>query len=536
MPEVPRRARGFAGEKCLTCHGACSARIAAGRACTRAPSTGVCETCHVEHQGRDVDLVWWGKVGAAFDHRLTGYPLEGKHAPSPARPATRPVRRRQGRARRRRQNLGHTYLGLRPPACVSRRRAPWAVRGAAMPVLPRHAGLEARRPLRPREDGLSAHGPARAPWRARSATRPSPGRGGGSSASTRASPATARAATTTSTRAGSVRPAPAATRPRAGRPAGPASSTTTAPLYPLRGRHATVACETCHAPARPLRCASRVHRLPRRRSPRTARPPRRQGSMRRLPRRVGLRRRDFDPVEHKKTGYPLAGAHLAVACDACHRPVDADALRKVPGLVVTAGPAGKTPRSASPRPSARTAIGTPTSGRWTAGRGKGMRRLPQGRVVEAGLLRPRQDALSPRRRPRKPACAACHPRTDKGTPRERTRLAATPVLCSACHKDPHQGQLQRAASTACDGCHGVEIWRRTAFDHTVTPRSTRRRPPPPRLRGLPRPREGRRSSCSLQAPAEDLQGLPRPRRGGDGCAMTNGSCFRRPSSWPSFPS
>ncbi len=39
-----------------------------------------CRDCHVEHQGVDVELVYWKDGMHNFDHNLTGYTLEGKHA------------------------------------------------------------------------------------------------------------------------------------------------------------------------------------------------------------------------------------------------------------------------------------------------------------------------------------------------------------------------------------------------------------------------------------------------------------------------
>ena len=45
----------------------------------------------------------------------------------------------------------------------------------------------------------------------------------------------------------------------------------------------------------------------------------------------GFRPARFGLEEHAKTGYPLAGAHLAVACDACHRPAAAGAAERRAG-------------------------------------------------------------------------------------------------------------------------------------------------------------------------------------------------------------
>jgi hypothetical protein len=75
-------------------------------------------------------------------------------------------------------------------------------------------------------------------------------------------------------------------------------------------------------------------------------------------------------------------------------------------------------------------------------------------------------------------CIACH-REVAGTELpvpfrrasvERTRqfrFAATD--CESCHRDPHEGTLDRLAGAAgCAACHGVERWSQARFDHATT--------------------------------------------------------------------
>ena len=72
---------GVATSKCLVCHEPLAKRIAAGKGLHARPDYRDCRKCHVEHQGTEFDLVYWGKPGrAAFDHTLTGHALAGKHA------------------------------------------------------------------------------------------------------------------------------------------------------------------------------------------------------------------------------------------------------------------------------------------------------------------------------------------------------------------------------------------------------------------------------------------------------------------------
>jgi hypothetical protein len=107
--------------RCLSCHTALGARIAA-RAGFHATVAGQpCERCHVDHQGADASIIRWpGGAQSRFDHaRGTAYPLRDAHAPLRCRQChipryqTDPAVQRMPAAER-----GHTFLGL-SRACVS---------------------------------------------------------------------------------------------------------------------------------------------------------------------------------------------------------------------------------------------------------------------------------------------------------------------------------------------------------------------------------------------------------------------------------
>ena len=72
--------RGISPDKCLACHTVLRARIQKGEGIHSRTAFRECQSCHVEHQGRDFQLVWFKEGQEKFDHALTGYPLEGKHA------------------------------------------------------------------------------------------------------------------------------------------------------------------------------------------------------------------------------------------------------------------------------------------------------------------------------------------------------------------------------------------------------------------------------------------------------------------------
>ena len=209
------RARGVDAGKCLGCHQPLAQRIAAGRGLHARPEYRDCKTCHVEHQGADVDLVWWGKQGrAGFDHALTGYRLQGRHASLSCE----------------RCHRSPSYLTARA-SCASchqdEHRGQFA--GRACSECHGQLDLEARGRLRSRGHALAADGEARG-GRLRALPReagerrldagpdvPGVPRGGGH--------ATAPAATGTCTRDDWARAARAVTARRAGAPrrSGPAS-------------------------------------------------------------------------------------------------------------------------------------------------------------------------------------------------------------------------------------------------------------------------------------------------------------------------
>ncbi|MCB2201000.1 hypothetical protein KQI63_16505 [bacterium] len=69
-------------EKCLVCHTAIQTRMdeGSGYHASAEVTDKTCASCHSEHHGRDYELIFWTEGQDNFDHTLTGYPLEGKHA------------------------------------------------------------------------------------------------------------------------------------------------------------------------------------------------------------------------------------------------------------------------------------------------------------------------------------------------------------------------------------------------------------------------------------------------------------------------
>ena len=71
--------------KCLDCHEGISREVANrrgyhGKIVDSGKKAQDCTRCHTDHAGRDFALIKWPKSRDEFDHRETGYTLEGKHS------------------------------------------------------------------------------------------------------------------------------------------------------------------------------------------------------------------------------------------------------------------------------------------------------------------------------------------------------------------------------------------------------------------------------------------------------------------------
>ncbi len=108
--------RGLSTEKCLGCHAVLKRQIKQGKGLHRGKAFKKCATCHVEHHGRDFDLVYWKGGQDNFDHDQTGYMLEGAHARAQCRDCHKsdhirgPTRDEIIKAKK---EPDHTFLGLK---------------------------------------------------------------------------------------------------------------------------------------------------------------------------------------------------------------------------------------------------------------------------------------------------------------------------------------------------------------------------------------------------------------------------------------
>ncbi len=103
----------LSSDKCLTCHKTLGERIKGSKGLHSRPEYSQCQTCHIEHQGRDFQLVYWKDGEQNFDHTLTGYTLENKHVGLKCRKCHLPQNIKNKEIMiSDKTNQDHTYLGL----------------------------------------------------------------------------------------------------------------------------------------------------------------------------------------------------------------------------------------------------------------------------------------------------------------------------------------------------------------------------------------------------------------------------------------
>jgi hypothetical protein len=481
----------LAPDTCLSCHTELKDRLAkrAGFHGRLAPEQIACQKCHREHQGRDFHLVDWGKGGKeSFDHRKTGFVLEGKHAQAAclachndrliADPSVRALR---ARAPQRATFLGaavqcsachfdehrgqlgtsckdcHSEAGWAPAPRFSHARTNFPLQG-------KHVGVECLKchvkmvdadphkqaPTPPRSEAFSRFRPVAHASCLDCHKDPHAGRLGDNCMSCHT------ANGWTQVRAGPLeRGFHERTR------------------YPLRGAHVEVACRSCHGPFNGVaakfkglafeRCSdchvdAHLGQL--------GSPPARCDSCHTI---ESFRLARYEPADH--TRYPLAGAHLVVACSSCHRNDPALAARAAPiraflerrlrkdRISLTQfHPPGNTARCDTCHKDPHGAQFAPRVKEWGCAE---CHRVESFNRVQFDHAKDSTFPLTGAHA--QVACASCHVRDAAGVVRYRPVKAS----CVSCHADVHEGQLSSApgSPTDCARCHATARWKETSFVH-----------------------------------------------------------------------
>ena len=417
--------------KCLECHKPVAERIRARKGVHR-DATGTCASCHVEHAGLDGDLRHFEPRG--FDHSgEAGFALDGLHAPLDCKAC----------------HKARSFLGLSASCASCHKDVHDGTLGATCQTC--HSTSVAFRDTRKGFD----HGKTRYPLTGAHARTPCE-----SCHKTKGEYRIARFSTCEDCHKNPHQPA--------------LGTCTTCHVtasfktlaegqrfdhaktgYPLRGRHATVACQTCHVKPTTVvrlkyaRCAD-CHQDPH------------KGLFSAEDCAACHTEAGFTPAKFDhgtRTKFPLDGKHAAAACVACHKSATVQARVPLAQRVVDFRGANKECASCHADVhrgtlglTCRTCHGTNS---FKVSEFEHPRQPQFFQGAHAGV-----------------ACEKCHlpePAPETG----RVKSVAAPAVrqykgvsfqCAACHKDPHLGQV----GPNCERCHGLETkgWKADLFDHS----------------------------------------------------------------------
>jgi hypothetical protein len=453
-----------APEKCLTCHSLILSGMNAGKGMHRRGTHDRCETCHIEHHGRDFDLVYWQGGEKAFNHAGTGFALKGAHERLDCRACHRPefiadkekVVKGGGSPDR-------TFLGLKPD-CAACHDDPhmgqfglscgdchdetqWKPASRFSHDSTRFALTGRHRTVACGKCHAAGKNPASSEYpeyRRYAGTR------FGTCADCHADGhdgRMGRACETCHVTEGWDKINPGAFRHEM-------------TGYPLLGRHSQVKCGQCHVPGKPLKigrheqcsdCHADIH------AGRFSRRPE-HGDCSACHSEEGFSPARFTVSRHAGTRFPLTGAHLAVPCIACHSGVLQPGSRAAP-------------RFDFPDIRCGTCHADPHHGnadRWIQTGGCEICHLPSAwRDVRFDHDRTRFRLEG---RHQAAACRACHSDTAAGEARAVLRFKGKSMACGNCHHDPHMGQFSvktgnAPGATPCDRCHSATGWPAEKFDH-----------------------------------------------------------------------
>jgi hypothetical protein len=219
--------------------------------------------------------------------------------------------------------------------------------------------------------------------------------------------------------------------------------------YPLVGKHAAAACRDCHrtenfkAPvafARCLDCHKAEHgeQFAHRED---------GGDCKACHTETGWKPAHFDVSDHGKTGYPLAGKHVEVACAKCHEPKGKETEYRVAFAACTNCHKDEHEGQFAAKPHENRCDDCHGTAGWK----------PASYAVSSH----NQSTFSLKGAHLAVPCSGCHEAKGNATPYHPAAAA-----CNDCHQNVHGAM---AASARCDTCHSVASWKeRGRFDHTQT--------------------------------------------------------------------
>jgi hypothetical protein len=463
---------GEASFKCVDCHKEIGSRVAAGKGLHAtyhiSPSSSQeCARCHSEHNGKDFPIVKWDRK--TFDHKQTGYALEGKHAGLACERChvashISPAERTQIKV----TDLNKTFLGL-STTCITCHEDQhkgrlgqncsqchsfndWKTVNVGQfdhsrtryPLTGLHANVTCAKCHTPGPDNKPRY--AGIAFSQCSDCHSDPHRG--SFAQTCQSCHNTGGWKKVSLAAVSAKFDHSRTR------------------YPLLGKHATVECTQCHVGGnfkKPLvfqKCMD-CHKP----DPHSGQFAKRAdgGECASCHTVEGFKPANFGLKEHAATAYPLQGKHASLQCSQCHIPRGKDTLFKIKFQHCTdchadqhAGQFAKAPYFNDCERCHNLEGYRPST--FTLARHKQTRFL----LTDGHIAVP---------------CGDCHKQSDSFKPKPTAVYHWDNLSCTSCHADPHKGQFQKRMQhvradgkpAGCQACHSTKSWTElSGFDHSQT--------------------------------------------------------------------
>jgi Cytochrome c7 and related cytochrome c len=457
--------------KCLDCHKEIAGRLAANhgyhaRLEMRNPNGKDCVRCHLEHNGEGFNLIHWEPSQKQFDHRLTGYKLEGKHADTPCEKCHSPMYMVGAeRSLIKMKDLSRSFFGLSQD-CVTCHKDPhkgqlgnnclqchnftdWKAAKqfdhskTRYPLTGEHIKVACEKCHKPDVPG----GPARykdMKFAACIDCHVDPHKGS-------FKPKQCEDCHTT-----------AGWKKLLSKFEFDHSKT----KYPLLGKHASVACVACHLNGdfkKPLPFANCVdcHKPDPHKGQFASRP--KKGECAECHSVDGWKPSSFGVKEHDASGYPLRGKHIKVECDKCHLPAGKDTIYKVKFAACT---------DCHKDPHDRQFVAAPYENKC-----EGCHTVADFHRSTFTIAKHQKTRFALTGAHAAVPCSDCHKvgaagRTDKVLP-----FVFKDMTCTACHEDVHHGEFKdrmaqrRADGTplGCEACHDTRSWANVSgFDHSKT--------------------------------------------------------------------
>ncbi len=441
---------GLSPAKCLDCHTLLAQRIAAGKGLHAKSGFADCGSCHIEHQGRDFDLVYWPQGMENFSHAETGFELQGAHKKVKCRDCHNPQNIvNRGPLLSAGKDLSRTFLGLQTN-CLSCHEDTHRGQLAGNCLnchdqdkwkpLARFDHSAARFRLSGRHQNVACESCHKTEHDAAGAFIRFRGMPFGDCNSCHRDPHQGRLS-------GACRTCHSTSGWQVLARNGFDHSST---RFPLTGLHKTLDCKACHKSHSTLSfgtcadCHVDVHR----------------GQLASgtdcsaCHTTAGFSPAQFSLDQHRQSDFPLLGAHRAIPCEACHQPLSPSADRGRLRFRF----ADKTCQGCHNNPHSGLTVSTinSESPNWCSAchTNNSWRDVSFDHTITGFALEGEHARTS---------CKGCHKNAGNtvafgGLSQKKN--------CSSCHEDVHRGQLASAnGQTDCARCHAPAGWKNIAFNH-----------------------------------------------------------------------